>query len=230
MNTSKGFLFFYDWEKAFSNLDGEDFKTLFLAMLNFQRDGTQPPEFNGTVGIIADFVFPQLERRLANSKGGKIGMAKRYENAKKDIENSIVNNGLNKSLNNKLLTQRQDKDLDKTKQDKDSPPKSPKGDDSDFEKRFSEFWNIYPRKDAKSTARKVFEKLKPDETLLNTIVKAVEAQKKCSQWQDSKYIPYASTWLNQRRWEDEPQTQEQNSNKRFNIRPANADLLKEIYK
>ncbi len=230
MNNTKGFLFFYDWEKAFTNLDGDDFKKLFLSMLYFQRDGITPPKFTGTAGIIADFVFPQLERRLASSKGGKIGMTKRYENTVKETENTILNKSLNKSLNNEWLTQRQDKDTDKTKQDKDSPPKSPKGDESELEKNFFEFWAIYPRKDAKAAARKAFEKLKPDETLLNAIIKAVEAQKRCSQWQDSKYIPYASTWLNQRRWEDELHTQKQSSNKRFDIRPANADLLKEIYK
>lgn len=70
---------------------------------------------------------------------------------------------------------------------------------------FETFWKAYPRKQAKVKAQSEFEKLNPDEALLNTILNAVEVQKHSAQWErdGGQYIPLASTWLHQRRWEDE---------------------------
>lgn len=68
---------------------------------------------------------------------------------------------------------------------------------------FDAFWKAYPKKVAKSTANKVFDKLKVDDELLNKILFALEKQKQSRQWQDKQFIPHATTWLNQRRWEDE---------------------------
>ena len=70
---------------------------------------------------------------------------------------------------------------------------------------FEEFWNVYPKRSAKQDAIKAWKKLKVDETLFQTIVAAIERQKKSSQWQEDggKYIPHPATWLNGHRWEDE---------------------------
>jgi phage replication O-like protein O len=66
---------------------------------------------------------------------------------------------------------------------------------------FETFWKCYPRRIAKAEARKSFLKIKPDAELLEKILSAVEFQKK--NWDDPKYIPHPSTWLNQERWNDE---------------------------
>jgi hypothetical protein len=44
------------------------------------------------------------------------------------------------------------------------------------------------------------------------MVKAIEVQKKSEQWQrdNGQYIPHPSTWLNQRRWEDEMEVKQKN--------------------
>ena len=67
---------------------------------------------------------------------------------------------------------------------------------------FDEFWLAYPRKTAKATALKSWARLIKTEQ-----VKAMEAlpvHKKQPGWiKDPTYIPHASTWLNQKRWEDE---------------------------
>ena len=68
---------------------------------------------------------------------------------------------------------------------------------------FETFWKAYPRKTAKAVAKKSFDKLKVDESLLNQILAALEVQKQSKQWQDINFIPHASTYINQRRWEDE---------------------------
>lgn len=74
---------------------------------------------------------------------------------------------------------------------------------------FLNFWNEYPRKVAKATAKKSFDKLKVDESLLKQILQALEIQKQSKQWQDKNYIPHAATWINQKRWEDEMESQEE---------------------
>ncbi len=68
---------------------------------------------------------------------------------------------------------------------------------------FNTFWTAYPRKVAKTTAQKAFNKLKVDDGLLTSILIALEKQKQSKQWQDKQFIPHPATWLNQRRWEDE---------------------------
>jgi len=67
---------------------------------------------------------------------------------------------------------------------------------------FEIFWAVYPRKIGKALAKKTFIKKKLSYKTLNKILLAVEQQKQLKQWQESKYIPHASTWLNQERWED----------------------------
>ena len=80
---------------------------------------------------------------------------------------------------------------------------------------FERFWGAYPRKEAKTVAKKAFEKLAPDESLLLTMLEAIEQWKKTAQWQEDggKYIPHPASWLNQRRWEDDMPKAESHSAK-----------------
>ena len=70
---------------------------------------------------------------------------------------------------------------------------------------FASFWSSYPKKKSKPEAEKAWNKLKPDDALLATILKAIDAQKKTDGWTKDvgKFIPHPATWLNGRRWEDE---------------------------
>ena len=72
---------------------------------------------------------------------------------------------------------------------------------------FPRFWSAYPRRTDKLNAKKQFDKINPDEELLEKMLSALEKQKKSEQWQSEggKFIPYAATWLHGRRWEDEIQ-------------------------
>lgn len=78
-------------------------------------------------------------------------------------------------------------------------PKKPKVDDQ----AFNAFWAEYPKKKAKSTAYKAWAKVDPK--LYDTIMTALAAQKAGEDWtkENGKFIPHATTWLNQERWEDE---------------------------
>jgi predicted transcriptional regulator len=76
-----------------------------------------------------------------------------------------------------------------------------------YKERFEEFYQAYPKHLKKAEVEKWFYKNKPDETLFNTIMTQLEKFKQCKEWKQQQYIPYPSTWLNQKRWEDEIKTQ-----------------------
>lgn len=70
---------------------------------------------------------------------------------------------------------------------------------------FSQFWDFYPRKAGKESARKAWEKLQPNEELMTLIANNIQERIDKGEWRkDNKsYILHASTFLNQKRWEDE---------------------------
>lgn len=86
------------------------------------------------------------------------------------------------------------------------PPIPPKeATQTTYESRFKDFWAAYPKKVGKGAAEKAFTHCKPDDSLLATMLLALELQKQSSQWKRDgfRYVPNPATWLNQRRWEDE---------------------------
>lgn len=72
-----------------------------------------------------------------------------------------------------------------------------------YKERFEEFYKAYPKHLKKAEVEKWFYKNKPDETLFKTIMTQLEKFKDSKEWKQTQYIPYPSTWLNQKRWEDE---------------------------
>lgn len=79
-----------------------------------------------------------------------------------------------------------------------SPSPSPSKKNNIYTEQFELFWKSYPRHENKKESAKAFAKIKTELTIL---LKAIEVQKQSKQWKDG-YIPHASTWLNQCRWED----------------------------
>jgi uncharacterized protein YdaU (DUF1376 family) len=70
---------------------------------------------------------------------------------------------------------------------------------------FDLFWKAYPKKVGKDAAYKAFAKRKPDEQLVKTMIASVRKQADTEQWKKDggQFIPHASTWLNEGRWQDE---------------------------
>lgn len=66
------------------------------------------------------------------------------------------------------------------------------------------FWQMYPRKIDKDRARRAWKKLSPARAMANAILEGLRNWKKCDQWQDERFIPHPTTWLNGRRWEATP--------------------------
>lgn len=101
------------------------------------------------------------------------------------------------------------------KKDLNIPPYSPpKGDGAEPRKRrskttptwkperFEGFLAYYPRGENRMGAVRAWDKLKPDDALIETIGRALQVLKATPAWRDGVGIPYASTFLNGRRWED----------------------------
>lgn len=84
------------------------------------------------------------------------------------------------------------------------------GDNTEMQdKLFARFWEAYPprqgKRAGKKAARKAWDKLRPDLDLCRRMAAALDRDRRSPQWleENGRYIPMASTWLNNRAWEDE---------------------------
>lgn len=70
---------------------------------------------------------------------------------------------------------------------------------------FEIFFKNYPKKIDKASAMRAWFKILPDQTLFEKINKCVNDLKKSKNWlkDNGQFIPHPTTFLNQRRWEDE---------------------------
>ncbi|MGN1271450.1 MAG: hypothetical protein ACI4UX_05780 [Clostridia bacterium] len=74
-----------------------------------------------------------------------------------------------------------------------------------WETQFNEFYRLYPKKVKKQDVKKWFQKNKPSNELFSSMLHSLEQFRASKDWQKDggQFIPYPSTWLNQKRWEDE---------------------------
>lgn len=75
---------------------------------------------------------------------------------------------------------------------------------------FDLFWQAYPVKTAKDRALKAWQKRSPDDALTTLMLAAIERQRQSRKWREG-YIPNPATWLNDGRWQDEPEPPSGNS-------------------
>lgn len=74
----------------------------------------------------------------------------------------------------------------------------------EFDEAFLRFWDEYPRKDGKVPAARAWRLLSPRPDLQATIIEDVRRRSGTPEWSkdDGAFVPHASTYLNQRRWQD----------------------------
>ena len=143
---------------------------------------------------------------------------------KKKLENNgtaTENNGTVTPLRNGKVTRNTVHDM--TVQDNTIHKEKNIKKESQREKDFARFWEVYPKKTGKAASKKAFLKIK-DYPGIEKIVETLEVFKKSGQWtkNNGQYVPNPLTWINQGRWDDEiqdrnpqlrmPQTQTQNPN------------------
>ncbi len=87
-----------------------------------------------------------------------------------------------------------------------------------WEQQFEEFYKKYPKKVKKQDVKKWFRKNQPSNELFSFMMNKLEQFRGSVDWQKDggSYIPYPSTWLKQKRWEDE-EIQKTQQNKLYNF-------------
>ena len=180
---------FFDWLETTQDLSAEEKGHLIDAVILYAKGSDEWFDSLQTSGerIAFRFMRGQVDRNKAISMArSAAGSNKKEQNATngnkiEQNETKTLNNNNNKNENN-----------NKNKKQKTSL-------------LFDRFWDVYPRHVNKQAAMRAFEKLKVDDELLDTILKAIEKQKTSDQWtkDNGQFIPHPATWLNQRRWEDE---------------------------
>lgn len=88
-----------------------------------------------------------------------------------------------------------------------SSPPNVKSLKEEWQEAFDDFWRDYPRKVGKPMALKGFMRIKPwSQESCDQIFAGLDRWN--AYWQeaetDKSFIPYPATWLNQQRWEDDP--------------------------
>ena len=73
------------------------------------------------------------------------------------------------------------------------------------EELFNKFYKAYPIHKSRGSAEKAFKKLNPSEELVDVMINKIKILKETKKWKENngQYIPYPSTWLNAKGWEDE---------------------------
>lgn len=66
--------------------------------------------------------------------------------------------------------------------------------------RFEAFWSFYPRHEDRVSAVREWDRLRPDDELIDTIARALKWQVRAEDWP----VPYACRYLRNQRWLDEP--------------------------
>ncbi len=197
---------FDDQLEVVSFLNDEQLGRVVRAAMQFMRDGTDAC-FDGCEGMFYRVLLAQFVRQQIDQKNGLAGTNARIEKIEEASqethrEESRKNRGEIRGVQKGLNQIQPSLEIKETNVHPYSAAKPSRLSGEDFET----FWRAYPRKESKTQARKSFVKVTvPVETLLQ----ALETQKQSDQWKRNggQYIPYASTWINQRRWEDEVPTQ-----------------------
>ena len=86
-----------------------------------------------------------------------------------------------------------------------SPNQEPKKKRKVYEVGFEKFWAAYPHRVSKGPAEKAWNRIRPDEKLLQEMLSAIALAKESKKWKKDrgKFIPHPATWLNAKGWLDE---------------------------
>ena len=183
------------------NLSDAECGRLFRALLKYSAGDTLI-NLDGRESIAFDFITSNIDRdQKAYDKKcekAKVSAESRY---KKDDADANGCERIRTDANGCERCQEKEKEKEKGKEEYNTPS-IPQGDEDNG---FSEFWKVYPRKEAKEAAKKAWKKLNPSEELQKEIIAGVEYAKGTAQWQkdDKQFIPLPATYLNGKRWTDE---------------------------
>lgn len=196
---------YYDAAKQLAAVSTDEALNYLMAIMEFGFEDTEP-DTKGVAGAMFVLVKPTLEKSLKMSDGGANGgrtskpTQSHSEANSKPIESLPEAYGKPTQSHSEQEEGRRKKEVGSRSN---TPPYPPRGAmKREREQQFDEFWSKYPKKVAKSSAKKAFEKVSAP---LETLLTAIDRQKCSEQWSkdNGQFIPNPATWLNQERWNDE---------------------------
>ena len=220
MKEKKGFIVYFDWLETLERFSKEQAGEIFLAMFNYGKNGVVPEFDDFAVETAFSFIKRTLERDMeayvkrcnANlingKKGGRPKNPKKPNKSETKPKKADTDIDIETDTDVDIETETDTNTVTHTNISTSSSPVVRDGVlSSVYSDDFLEFWSAYPKKMGKGSAFKMFNKLKLSKKDKADILSALNWQKKSEQWlKDSgQFIPYPATYLNQRRWEDEPQ-------------------------
>jgi|TARA_Y100000052_G_C2938431_1_gene78997 DNA-binding transcriptional regulator YhcF (GntR family) len=132
----------------------------------------------------------------------QMGLIKKEERYMKD----------GKQTSNRFILNRGDK-IDTQGMTK-STPNTIRDIQRDYTEEFNQWWNLYPRRDgSKRKAFEIYKKIIDKEISITDLYNVTNRFKQLMKGKEEKFIPHATTWLNQRRFE----TVEENKNIKINL-------------
>lgn len=217
MKEKKGFIVYFDWLETLERFSKEQAGEIFLAMFNYGKNGVVPEFDDFAVETAFSFIKRTLERDMeayvkrcnANLVNGKKGGRPKNPKKPNKSETKPKKPDIDTDIETDIDTDKETETETDTDTDISTSSSSEmRGDVSlnCYSDDFLEFWSVYPKKMGKGAAYKVFNRLKLGEKEKADIITALNWQKKSEQWlkDNGRFIPYPATYLNQRRWEDEP--------------------------
>ena len=200
-----GFVFQDDYLEKTARLTDEEFGRLVRALATYHVTG-EVHELEGRECGYFDFIKGDIDRiddkyeaRCQTNRNNR-----QRNDANDDEQQRTITNDNERQQSSTNEHKDKDKDKDKVKDKDIKSANALSANAQEVARRFDKFWSVYPRHEGKQAAQKAFDKIKPDDTLLETMINTIVRQKQTEQWSDPRFIPHPATWLNGRRWEDEP--------------------------
>lgn len=189
---------FVDCLDKYQKLNDSEFGRLVRAALRYKATGAEPDDL-GREALLWDGMRLEIDR---DNEAYRATIEARVEAGKKGASKRWQTNGKNGKCHLPYGKNGQEKEEEK----ENIPPHTPPHGGVDDQSAFERFWAAYPnRKCGKANALKSWNKFKHTSELDEIILSAVERQKAWPDWKKDggQYIPMATTWLNQRRWDAE---------------------------
>lgn len=180
---------------------------LMLANYSDENDSTYPSYKH--LSLLCECNERSIMRAIKSlEQSDLISVQKRFTDTGKQTSNRFI---LKIHRGDKLYTQRVTNNAPNTirviREDK-----IKRGDKYDSD--FLEWWNAYPRNDgSKSKAYEIWKRVTDKEISVRDLFLKTCVFKRTTVDKDKKFIPHATTWLNQRRWETVNEEQSINRNK-----------------
>ncbi len=220
----RGFILYLDYAQHLDQLTDAEAGQLLRAIFSHEDpDKPEPALQPGAVSMAYSFIRAQLDRdrqkyeekcerlRQNGSKGGRPKKANvEIENQEEPKETKRFSKKPTKpDTETETVTDTETETVTDTEKTVYTPPAEPDGENAKKEplqdRRFDEFWKLYPKKVGKQAAKNSWKRIKPNAELFDRILAAVQKAKNSAQWirNNGQYIPNPATWLNQGRWDDD---------------------------